>query len=96
MVKILYAGSFYKDLQDLLLQDSHQEESLDLCVKRFQKNPDDTRIKSHNLTGKMAGKCAFSVTGDLRIIYEWLGDSTVRFPAIGTHREIYKKNVTRD
>ncbi len=37
----------------------------------------------------MKGKFAFSITGDMRIIYEWLGKNTVRFLAIGGHKKVY-------
>jgi len=39
----------------------------------------------------MKGKWAFSVTDDIRIVYEWLGKTTVRFLAIGRHSKVYKK-----
>jgi len=37
----------------------------------------------------MKGKFAFSITDDIRIVYEWLGKSTVRFLAIGEHEKVY-------
>lgn len=39
----------------------------------------------------MEGKCAFSITEDIRIIYVWLGDNTARFLDIGSHDTVYKK-----
>jgi mRNA-degrading endonuclease YafQ of YafQ-DinJ toxin-antitoxin module len=53
------------------------------------RNPDDTRLDRHPLTKKMGGKWAFSITDDIRIVYEWLGKNTVRFLAIGKHRKVY-------
>jgi mRNA-degrading endonuclease YafQ of YafQ-DinJ toxin-antitoxin module len=40
----------------------------------------------------MKGKWAFSITDDIRIIYEWKDKNVVRFLAIGTHPEVYRKN----
>ncbi|MBI2086543.1 hypothetical protein HYT74_04330 [Candidatus Daviesbacteria bacterium] len=55
------------------------------------KNPQDTRLKNHSLTGRMIGKWAFSITGDIRIVYEWLGKTAVRFLAIGGHKKVYRR-----
>ena len=63
-------------------------------VKRifwFRKNPNDSRLCNHALTKRMKGKFAFNITGDIRIVYEWLGKNTARFLAIGTHHKVYKK-----
>ena len=40
----------------------------------------------------MKGKFAFSITNDIRIIYEWLGKNTVRFLAIGGHKKVYTQS----
>lgn len=42
----------------------------------------------HPLTGKLAGKRAFSVTGDIRVIY-YETDETIVFIDIGSHAQIY-------
>ena len=57
----------------------------------FKKNPDDTRLDNHPLKRAMKGKWAFSITDDIRIIYEKIGPQTVRFLAIGKHTEVYGK-----
>jgi addiction module RelE/StbE family toxin len=45
-------------------------------------------LYDHALTGKLAGKRAFSVAGDMRVIYVELEDSIV-FLDIGTHNQVY-------
>jgi addiction module RelE/StbE family toxin len=45
-------------------------------------------LHDHALTGKLAGKRAFSMAGDIRIIYIELEDSIV-FLDIGTHNQVY-------
>ncbi len=45
-------------------------------------------LHDHALTGKLAGKRAFSVAGDIRVIYVELEDSIV-FLDIGTHNQVY-------
>ena len=42
----------------------------------------------HPLTGKLEGKRAFSITGDIRVIYVETDDAIVLFD-IGTHAQVY-------
>ena len=90
MLQIRYIGGFEKDLQSY----KKNLEILNLVNKRikiFKRNPNDSRLDNHKLIKKMRGKNAFSITSDIRIVYEWLGKNTVRFLAIGTHNKVYKK-----
>ena len=58
-------------------------------VQWFRKNPNDTRLDNHDLKKKMKGQWAFSITSDVRIVYEWMGKNWVRFLAIGGHIKVY-------
>lgn len=49
----------------------------------------DTPLNDHALTGNLAGKRSFSITGDIRVIYEET-DTTITFIDIGTHSQVYK------
>ena len=60
-------------------------------VRLFRKNPNDTRLKNHPLKKRLSGKWAFSITGDVRIVYEWTGKNSARFLAIGGHTNVYSK-----
>ena len=62
-------------------------------VRLFRKNPDDTQLKNHKLKKRLSGKYAFSITDDIRIVYEWIGKNTARFLAIGGHAEVYPKKI---
>lgn len=44
---------------------------------------------SHSLTGSLAGKRAFSIGGDLRVVYQEFDDHYL-FVDIGTHTQVYK------
>lgn len=46
-------------------------------------------LDDHALRGKLAGKRAFSVTGDVRVIYVELDDGIV-FLDIGSHDQVYR------
>jgi mRNA-degrading endonuclease YafQ of YafQ-DinJ toxin-antitoxin module len=57
----------------------------------FRINPNDPILKNHALKGSMENTCAFSITGDIRVIYKYLDDSTiiVLFLDIGSHNQVY-------
>lgn len=79
-----------------MLQEINNNELLDkiqYLIKLFIINTEDTRLHSHALRKRMKGKFAFSITGDIRIVYEWLGKNTVRFLAIGGHNKVYNRNL---
>lgn len=91
MIKVLPKGNFERMYRDLLIYNPSLENVVVQRVGWFKKNPHDSRLENHALGRKMKGKFAFSITGDIRIIYRWLGKSTARFLAIGSHRQVYKK-----
>lgn len=91
MLKIRVTGRFDTSLQDLLSIEPELEDVIKQRIKLFRKNPQDTRLENHLLTGRLKDKWAFSITDDIRIVYDWLGKTTVRILAIGPHFKVYKK-----
>lgn len=89
MLKIQVRGKFDQMYRDLTFENPEMKELVLEKIKYFKNNPDDTRLKNHALRENLEGKYAFSITGDIRIVYEWLGKTTVRFLAIGGHVEVY-------
>ena len=60
------------------------------AIQKFAKNPLDKTLKNHPLKGKLAGKRSFSVTGDVRIIFEEEDDYVlVIILDVGTHNQVY-------
>jgi mRNA-degrading endonuclease YafQ of YafQ-DinJ toxin-antitoxin module len=55
---------------------------------RFVTNEKGTPLNDHELSGKLAGKRAFSITGDIRVVYVELENAYV-FLNIGTHNQVY-------
>lgn len=91
MVKIEEVGSYGQMLDDLLLENPDLEKEIKQRIDWFRKNPQDSRLDNHHLHKNMVGKWAFSITDDIRIVYEWLGKTTVRLLAIGGHGKVYKR-----
>jgi addiction module RelE/StbE family toxin len=88
MVKIEYEGDYFNDLRELLKKENIGS-LIQSKILLFRKNPDDTRLANHALKKKMKGKWAFSITRDIRIVYKWIGKTSVRFLAIGPHGKVY-------
>ena len=57
--------------------------------KIFRENYRDPRLKTHKLSGKLAGRLAFWVDFKTRIIFSFAGSKFARFHSIGSH-DIYK------
>lgn len=92
MVNIHQTGDYEQMLEDLSCVDEEMLELVRERVKLFRKNPEDTRLDNHPLHKRMEEKWAFSVNEDIRIVYEWMSKTTVRFVAIGRHEMVYKKS----
>lgn len=55
----------------------------------FSKNPFDQTLYNHKLKGPLKYYRSINITGDYRLIYEDLGNDSVRLIRIGTHSELY-------
>lgn len=91
MVKIRLSGKFEVSYKELLLLSPELKDVIWKRVNLFRNNPLDTRLYNHKLKGKLRGKWAFSVTEDIRIVYEWKDKKVVRFLAIGGHKQVYRE-----
>ena len=60
-------------------------------VNWCRRRADDQRLDNHALRKRMNGKWAFSITDDIRIVYEWKTKNVVRFLAIGGHKKVYER-----
>ena len=55
----------------------------------FVKGRTDPVLQDHKLAGKFKDKRAFSITGDIRVIYTELNKDHYELLDIGTHPQIY-------
>lgn len=95
MVRCYANEKYYKSLKVLLKECPELEEEIDRRIRWFSKNPNDTRLDNHELKKKMQGQNAFSITGDVRIVYKWIGKKEVRFLIIGPHPVVYGNGLKR-
>lgn len=55
----------------------------------FLEEPFSAQLRTHKLSGKLAGQWAFSVDDDYRVLFEFIGKDSVLLIDIGTHDEVY-------
>lgn len=57
-------------------------------LERFIQYPNDPILRDHKLIGKKQEFRAFSVSGDIRVIYKIIGDEIWLYD-IGSHNQVY-------
>ena len=55
----------------------------------FLENPFFSQLRTHKLSGKLAGQWAFSVDDDCRIVFEFVDEDQVLLIDVGSHDEVY-------
>jgi len=78
MLKALYHKDFKKDFKKL------SKNAKERFAERFL-----MFLRDHPLVGYLRGKRAFSVGGDIRVVYRFLDHKTVLLLRIGTHNQVY-------
>lgn len=81
-MEVIYSPRFARDYKKLptgIKDIAEKKENI------FRNNPFDTRLKTHKLTGQLDGYWALSVTHSYRIIFDFVGEDTVRFYRVGPH-----------
>ncbi len=96
MIRIKKTGEFDRLYETLIQNDPSCAPLAEEAIGWFQDNPEDTRIRNHSLHRGMEGKWAFSVTDDIRVVYEWIGKHTIRLLAIGGHPKVYNRKRQRE
>lgn len=85
-----FTKSFKKNYAKRIQGNKNLEKRFEDRYDIFIENPTNELLKDHPLTGKMQGYRAFSITGDVRVIY-YIHEEIVYFVDIGTHNQVYKQ-----
>lgn len=86
-MKVIFQKSFRKRYEKF---PSKIQENVDEAILRFRSDPLNPVLKNHSLKGSMLGKRSFSVTGDMRVIFEEHQGYTLVFMLdVGTHNQVY-------
>ena len=87
-MNIHFTKSFKKTYAKRIERNERLERSFDQRYDLFSENPANEILKDHALSGKLEGYRAFSITGDIRVVYHVL-DGIAYFIDIGTHSQVY-------
>ena len=90
MIQIEFHRNFVKSYDRRIKSDSKLASQTEERVEIFKKNPKSELLKDHKLTGRKKSYRSFSITGDIRIIYEQISENEVVFYDIGSHNQVYK------
>ncbi len=83
---IKFTKKFNKQLGKLpLRQQDKFWDRLDL----WREDPTNSLLRVHKLKGKMADYYSIDITGDIRALYEIIGNEVYLYDLIGTHSQLY-------
>ncbi|MEI7510806.1 MAG: type II toxin-antitoxin system mRNA interferase toxin, RelE/StbE family [Candidatus Peregrinibacteria bacterium] len=86
-MKIIFKKNFVKNYLRL---PKNLQEQVDEVILRFEKDPQDKKLKNHALAGIYAGLRAISAGYDLRIIFEEKENyMEVLLLKVGSHSSVY-------
>jgi addiction module RelE/StbE family toxin len=80
--------SFVKSYSKRIAKDEKLSKQYDKRINMFITGHRDAPINDHALTGDMQGRRAFSITGDIRVVYIEFEDKII-FIDVGTHSQVY-------
>jgi YafQ family addiction module toxin component len=88
-MKVEFTHQFIKIFKKRIFGKVNIHKRFDDRVRLFTENPMNEILKDHPLVGKLDGYRAFSITGDIRVIY-YIENNIAYFVDIGTHNQVYK------
>ena len=89
MIKISWDQGFKRVYRKKVKNDDELKSRFWGAVEMFAKDPFQSRLRTHKLTGKLDGLWAFSVSYDCRVIFKFLSKTEILLIDIGGHDEVY-------
>ena len=89
-MKVEFTHEFIKIYKKRFSHKPNIQKKFEKRLRLFSVDPTQPILKDHVLGGKMKGSRAFSVTGDVRVVY-YIYDNIAYFVDIGTHTQVYGK-----
>lgn len=87
-MNIRYIGKFQKHFDLRIKPHTNLVKKFQERVGIFTKDFDDPILKDHQLRGEKSQLRAFSITGNIRVIY-FVKDGDAYFIDIGSHNQVY-------
>ncbi|MEX0617199.1 MAG: type II toxin-antitoxin system mRNA interferase toxin, RelE/StbE family [Candidatus Woykebacteria bacterium] len=80
--------TFVKNYQKRIIHNPKLVSKFQTRLKQFVDDPDQPTLKDHKLIGKLSSYRAFSISGDVRVVYKVVGNELWLYD-IGTHNQVY-------
>ena len=87
-MEIKYHKDFLKNYKKRIAPNPSLSENFDRQLRIFLQSPHDTILKDHKLAGRKKSLRAFSVTGDIRVVYG-VANNEIWLYDVGTHNQVY-------
>ena len=89
MIKAAWDEGFKRSYKKRVRNNSRLKKKFWEKMSTFLENPFFPLLRTHKLSGKLAGQWAFSVDDDCRIVFEFVGEDQVLLIDVGSHDEVY-------
>ncbi len=86
---VRFHNSFKKAYKKRVIPGSKLDKKVEERLAIFRNNPSHPILREHSLKGKKIGLRAFSVTGDIRVVYLPIDKDSVLLLDIGKHNQVY-------
>lgn len=87
---VKYSRRFVKNFKIRIKPNPKLRKRFNERLKTFAEDPSTLTLRDHKLVGKIKSFRAFSITGDVRVIYSQESGNEVIFIDIGTHNQVYE------
>ncbi|OGG19257.1 hypothetical protein A2721_00285 [Candidatus Gottesmanbacteria bacterium RIFCSPHIGHO2_01_FULL_47_48] len=87
-MQINFSRNFRKSYRKRVANDRSLDKKFKERLILFRKDPLDSILHNHKLAGDKSGFWAFSITGDVRVVYLKEGDDVLLYD-IGSHNQVY-------
>ncbi|HEX6976841.1 MAG TPA: type II toxin-antitoxin system mRNA interferase toxin, RelE/StbE family [Patescibacteria group bacterium] len=87
-MRINYTKNFLKSYKKRIKPNRGLDARFKERFALFTQNPNDPILKNHRLQGSKSHLHSFSITGDIRVLYQLIEDE-LYLVDIGTHNQVY-------
>ena len=94
MRTLVWSSSFARALKRRMRRQPSLRDRVERTLRQLAEEPFHPSLRTHKLTGQLAGTWACSVGYDLRIIFELVqnlesGEEEILLLTVGSHSEVY-------
>lgn len=88
-MKIGYTSSFRKRFKKRVEFNNKLAKQFKLRLEMLKNGENLDVLRVHELRGELKGHFAFSVTGDIRVIFQKVSEAEIILVDIGSHNQVY-------